>query len=251
MRARVAALLAGVFIAFPAVGTSELPKVLRYAFPIAETGFDPVQVTDVYSRFVTHHVFDGLYHYDHLARPFKIKPNTAAAMPEVSTDFRVWTIKLRPGTYFQDDPAFKGQRRELIAQDYVYSFKRYFDPRWKSPNYPSLDEHKIVGMAAVRDEALTSKKPFDYDRPVKGCARLIGTRFSSSSRSRSHAFYIPSQPEIYSAQWARSCRGVRGSDHEQAGGNRPLRLAEWRRSSKIVLENPYRERFYDAEPEPG
>ena len=145
---------------------------LRYAFPIAETGFDPVQVTDLYSRFVTHHVFDGLYHYDHLARPFKIKPNTAAAMPEVSTDFRVWTVKLRPGIYFQDDPAFKGQRRELIAQDYVYSFKRYFDPRWKSPNYPSLDEHKIVGMAAVRDEALTSKKPFDYDRPVEGLRAL-------------------------------------------------------------------------------
>ena len=55
------------------------------------------------------HVFDGLYSYDHLARPFKIKPNTAAAMPEVSADFRVWTVKLRPGIYFQDDPAFKGQ----------------------------------------------------------------------------------------------------------------------------------------------
>ena len=56
-----------------------------------------------------HHIFDGLYRYDHLARPFKIKPNTAAAMPEVSDDFRVWTVKLRPGIYFQDDPAFKGQ----------------------------------------------------------------------------------------------------------------------------------------------
>ncbi len=59
-------------------------KVLRYAFPIAETGFDPAQITDLYSRIVTHHIFDGLYRYDHLARPFKIKPNTAAAMPEVS-----------------------------------------------------------------------------------------------------------------------------------------------------------------------
>ena len=144
--------------ALPSIkSAAQPPKILRYAFPIAETGFDPVQVTDLYSRFVTHHVFDGLYHYDHLARPFKIKPNTAAAMPEVSADFRVWTVKLRPGIYFQDDPVFKGQRRELTAQDYVYSFKRYFHLRWKSPNYPSLEEHRIVGMAAVRDEALKIK----------------------------------------------------------------------------------------------
>ena len=47
------------------------------------------------------------------------------------------------GIYFQDDPAFKGQKRELTANDYVYSFKRYFDPRWKSPNYPRLSEEGI------------------------------------------------------------------------------------------------------------
>ena len=94
--------------ALPTAGTAQQSKVLRYAFPIAETGFDPVQITDLYSRTVTPHIFDALYRYDHLARPFKIKPNTAVAMPEVSSDFRVWTVKLRPGIYFQDDPAFKG-----------------------------------------------------------------------------------------------------------------------------------------------
>jgi len=59
-------------------------KVLRYAFPIAETGFDPPQLIDLYSRIITSHIFDVLYTYDHLARPFKIKPNTAEGMPEVS-----------------------------------------------------------------------------------------------------------------------------------------------------------------------
>eukprot|EP01036_Dinobryon_divergens_P008168 gene8168-10915_t len=86
-------------------------KVLRYAFKIAETSFDPAQVSDLYSRIITPHIFEGLYRYDHLARPAKIKPLTAAAMPEVSEDFRTWTIKVQPGIYFADDPAFKGQRR--------------------------------------------------------------------------------------------------------------------------------------------
>ncbi len=84
------------------------PKVLRYAFRVAETGFDPAQVNDLYSRTVTPHIFEGLYGYDHLARPAKIKPLTADGMPEVSADFRTWTVRVQPGIYFADDPAFKG-----------------------------------------------------------------------------------------------------------------------------------------------
>ena len=61
------------------------------------------------------------------------------------------------GIYFQDDAAFKGTRRELVAEDYVYAYKRFFDPRWKSPALASLSELKLVGMAAVRDAAVKGK----------------------------------------------------------------------------------------------
>ena len=110
-------------------------KVLRYAFETAETGFDPVQLSDLYSRIVTAHIFEGLYGYDHLARPYKIKPASADGMPDVSDDFRIWTVRLKRGIYFQDDPVFKGRRRELVAEDYVYAWKRFFDPRWKAPAF--------------------------------------------------------------------------------------------------------------------
>ena len=53
---------------------------MRYAFNAAETGFDPAKVTDLYSRIVNSHIFEAPYKYDYLARPFKVKPNTAAAM---------------------------------------------------------------------------------------------------------------------------------------------------------------------------
>ena len=78
-------------------------KVLKLAYRTAETGFDPAKVYDVYSLAVTGHIFDALYGYDHLARPAKIKPRLAAGMPEVSADFKTWTVKLRPGIYFADD----------------------------------------------------------------------------------------------------------------------------------------------------
>src|SRR5690348_1694522 len=107
-------------------------KVLRYAFVAAETSFDPAVVSDLYSRIVTAHVFEALYRYDYLARPSKVVPHTATAMPEVSDDFRTWTIRIRPGIFFADDPAFDGKPRELVAADYVYAWKRFFDPALKS-----------------------------------------------------------------------------------------------------------------------
>ena len=98
--------------------------MLRYAFSVAETGFDPARISDIYSRIVTAHLFEAPLAYDHLARPYKLKPSAALAMPEVSDDFKTFVFRIRPGIYFADDPAFKGKRRELVAEDYVYSVKR-------------------------------------------------------------------------------------------------------------------------------
>jgi ABC-type transport system substrate-binding protein len=226
-------------------------KVLRYAFPIAETGFDPVQITDLYSRTVTPNIFDGLYRYDHLARPFKIKANTAVAMPEVSADFRMWTVRVRPGIYFQEDPAFKGKKRELTAHDYVYSMKRYFDPRWKSPNYAQLAEQRFIGMAALRDDALKSKKPFDYDREVEGMRAL--DRYTIQFKledPRPRLLYTLALGELYGAVAREVVETYGDAIPAHPVGTGPFRLSEWRRSSKIVLERSvsYREQFYDAEP---
>ena len=91
--------------AAPLADTPAAPgqRVLRYAFLVAETGFDPAQLSDVYSITVTAHIFEGLYNYDHLARPPKVVPLVAMGLPEISPDFRVWTIKLQPGIFFADD----------------------------------------------------------------------------------------------------------------------------------------------------
>ena len=61
-------------------------KTLRVAFQVAETGFDPIQVNDKYSRTVLGHIVEAPYRFDYLALPVKIKPLTAAGMPEVSSD---------------------------------------------------------------------------------------------------------------------------------------------------------------------
>ena len=82
-RSLVLALAAALSVGAPAAFAQDQvapKKVLRYAFEKAETGFDPAQIVDIYSRIVTAHIFEALYQYDHLARPYKIKPATAAGM---------------------------------------------------------------------------------------------------------------------------------------------------------------------------
>jgi ABC-type oligopeptide transport system substrate-binding subunit len=76
-------LLAVLALAATAAPAKTAPKTLRYAFPIAETSFDPAQISDLYSRTVAAGIFDAPLEFAFMARPFQLRPNTAAAMPEV------------------------------------------------------------------------------------------------------------------------------------------------------------------------
>ena len=112
---------AGPAIAQTSPGHEAQPqKMLRYAFLIAQTTFDPAQITDLYSRTMAASIFDAPFENAFLARPTQMRTNTAAALPEVSEDFKTFTIRIRPAIYFADDPAFKGPdgkpvKRELTA----------------------------------------------------------------------------------------------------------------------------------------
>ena len=145
-------------------------KVLHVAFVAPENGFDPQATSDLYSNYVNRAIFDPLYRYDYLARPYKVVPNTAAALPEISADGMTWTIRIKPGIYFSDDPAFKGKKRELVADDYVYSFKRLIDPKLRSNNAQILDD-RLVGAKAVI-EAAKKTGAFDYDAPLEGAQAI-------------------------------------------------------------------------------
>jgi ABC-type transport system substrate-binding protein len=227
-------------------------KVLRYGFPVAETGFDPVQINDLYSSIILGQIFDPPYTYDFLARPAKVKPNTAAAMPEVSADGLTWTIRIRTGIYFSDDPAFKGRKRELTAQDYVYSLKRHYDPKSKSPNVYQLDK-RIAGMDELRQAALKGA-PFDYDREVEGLRAL--DRYTYRIRLTE-----PWPNLLYTLTYCNLVCAVAREVVEAAGdqimerpvGTNAFRLAQWKRSSRMVLErNPnYRDDRYDEQAPEG
>jgi ABC-type transport system substrate-binding protein len=198
------------------------PKILRVTFQAAETGFDPAKVSDYYSGSVIEAIFDPLLTYDYLARPAKLVPNTAIALPTISDGGRTYTLKIKPGIYFTPDPVFKGAKRELVAADYVYSFRRFLDPKIHSP-YAFLFSH-IASVEAP--ERYTVR--FHLKAPDLNFQHVLAMQLAGAV--------------------AREVIEAYGEDsNSHPVGTGAFMLARYVRSSKIVLKaNPgYREQYFE------
>jgi ABC-type transport system substrate-binding protein len=239
-------------LALPAAHSAAL-KTLRYAFEIAETGFDPVEISDVYSRGIAGNIFDAPLRFAYLAAPGTVEPATAEGMPEVSDDFKTFTVHIKKGIYFTDDPAFNGQRRELTADDYVYSYKRIFDPHWNCPNYGQFETFGVLGMQALREQALKSGH-FDYDRPVAGLKALDRDTFQIRLTTPAPRFLLNlADASNYGAVAREVVEKYGDRIMEHPVGTGPFRLVEWRRSSFMALtRNPdYRTDIFHVTPDPS
>jgi ABC-type transport system substrate-binding protein len=114
-----------------------------------------------------------------------------------------------------------------------------------------MAEEKYIGLAALRQEALDGRKPFDYDREIEGIRAL--DRYTLQFRLEEP------RPRFVESLAASDLLGAVAREVVEFYGDQidahpvgtgPFKLAQWRRSSFIVLErNPdYRELIYDAEP---
>ena len=222
-------------------------KVLRFTFQAAETGFDPVRVSDYYSGVVIAAIFDPLLTYDYLARPAKIVPNTAVALPEISDGGKTYTLRIKPGIRFSDDAAFKGKPRELTAADYAYAIKRFLDPKNRA-QYAFLFEGKIVGLDKLAADAKKSGR-FDYDAPVVGLETpdryTLRIRLNETDFNFSHVLAFP----MVSAVAREAVEAYANDTNAHPVGTGPYVLKQYVRSSKMVLEkNPhFREMLWNAE----
>jgi ABC-type transport system substrate-binding protein len=258
MKHLLAALAACTVLLSPA-GAADTPqaapvKTLRYALKVAETGFDPVRISDLYSRSLTAHMFESPYTYDPLARPTKIVPLVAAGEPEISADFKTFTVRIKPGIYFADDPAFKGRKRELTAQDFVYSIKRFADPATNAQNWAGYEDAGLAGLAELREQVLKSKRPFPYDTDVAGLLALdrYTLQLKTNEPRPRLVESILTGNDLYGAVAREVVEFYGDRIMEHPVGTGPFMLKAWRRSSQMVFErNPgYRERRYEAEPAP-
>ena len=242
----VAALLVGG--AAPAVA-ADAAKVLHVALPRAETGFDPAQASEIYSATVIAAIMEPLLTFDYLARPVKLAPLTAEALPAIDDAGRRYTFKLRKGIYFAADPAFKGKRRELVASDYIYAIERLVDPKNRSPNAFYV-AGKIAGLDALVARAKQDGDRFDYGARVAG---LEAPDRYTLRITLTHSDYTFAQVLALPALSAVAREVVDAYAGEVAAhpvGTGPYVLKQWVPASKMILEaNPgFRGITWDFEP---
>jgi ABC-type transport system substrate-binding protein len=232
----------------PAASAADPNKVLRIAFPTAETGFDPVLISDLYSATVNEAIFERLLTYDYLARPAKLVPMAAETMPEITDNGRTYTFRIRKGIYFSADPAFTGRPRELTAQDFVYSYMRFMDPKNRSP-YAFLLQGALVGLDELAAKAEKAGK-FDYDAKIPGLEAVDRYTLRFRLKTTDYNFpYIAAHTSLGAV--AREVIDAYGDDTmAHPVGTGPYALKSWTRRARIVLEaNPnYRGFVWDFQP---
>ncbi len=216
--------------------------------------FDPAKIDDLYSRYVTAHIFEAPAIGSTTSRARRRScTHTAAAMPETADDFRTWTIRIQPGIYFADDPAFKGKPRELVAADYVYALEallRSGQPRARPT--PASTKKASSASTSCAQEAIRDKKPFDYDREIEGVRALdrYTLQFRLAEAATALSLHDRRQQSLASMR-ARGRRVLWRCHRRASGGHGPVqagRVATAARASSSTATPSYREVRYDGEP---
>ena len=137
--------------------------VLYHSLPFRLTGLDPGDQRNMTALLIKSQIFEPLYQYHFLKRPYKLIPLLAEDMPQISEDGLVYTIKIKKGVYYQDGTCFpNGKGRQIRADDFIYAIKRIANIKYLSQNWSIFDD-KIVGLDEFREYTKTCKRLEDAD----------------------------------------------------------------------------------------
>lgn len=216
----------------PATDNSAPAKIYKHAMDGAPGSLDPAQAASLYANFLVVNLYDTLYRYKYLARPYQLQPNLATAMPEVSDDGLRLTIQIKKGVYFNDDPAFVGGLgREVKAQDFVYSIKRHFDPGTRAMG-AWLWQQRIEGLDQWKTEGSV------YDREVAGL-RAVDDYTIQITLTRPFPQLVHTFAQGYAAIVAREAvekYGLELSNHPVGSG--PFQLVSRNSIRAVLTKNP-------------
>lgn len=234
MKRRLFALCAALLLALLA-GAAE-DRTFRRAQPSLNT-LDPAFGADTSVNCAMSLLFEPLLEYDYTARPYRLVPAAAEAMPEVSEDGTTYTFHLREA-YYAPDPCFgQGQRRQVLAADFVYGWKRLADRRLGGSGEWLVK--CIEGMEAFAEASITGEET-DYSREVSGLqaldARTLRVRLTRPNNQflwfLTMAYMSPVPPEAVATY------GQHGlAEHPVGAGAYTLR-SWWRGYEMVFDRNP-------------
>jgi oligopeptide transport system substrate-binding protein len=240
-------------------------KILYTVYAEAPKTLDPAVSYNVGSHTIIGAICETLLEYHYLKRPYELIPGMAAEIPEPHPldDGRVsYTVALREGIIFQDDPAFAlagngaangRMTREVVADDYLFQLMRVADPEVNSPVmqiFAKIDGFNAFSERLVeqrKDEAFAAmplREQYRRAGPVKGLRALGDYAFelilSSPYPQILYWFSMPfttavpwEAVEYYDGQQGRP----RFADHPVGAG--PYRMVQYDKQFRIVLDrNP-------------
>ena len=230
-------------------------NVIHTALLTKISGLDPANMRDVYSATVAGNIFETLYQYHYLKRPYEVIPLLAESMPIISDDGLTYTIKIKQGVLFHDDKCFpESKGRELVAEDFVYAFKRLANIKNLSQNW-SLFDNKIAGLDEFREYTKTCETPdeVDYSRGVEGLKAVDDYTLVIKFKRRWPQFiYILTDPSTTAI--AKEAVDMYGKDIvAHPIGTGPFKLKTWHRGSyiELVRNTKFRGEPYPTEGESG
>jgi oligopeptide transport system substrate-binding protein len=219
-------------------------SVFRFSDNGAPVTMDPVQSATQYANLMTTSIYDQLYEYKYLARPYALKPRLAEALPEVSADGLVYTIRLKKGILYADDECFPGGRgREVVVEDFIYAMKRMFNPK-NLPQGEWLWQGKIMGL----DE--WKKAGSDYSKPIEGLQALEDhtLRITLNMPYPQLVYTLAMGYASLTPREAVEHYGKKFGTHPVGSG--PYKLKSFSTKKAVLVRNPnYREELFDLQEE--
>ena len=153
--------------------------MLTIARTAAFKSMDPPQVFSLVDDEVQRQVYSTLLTYAYLDRPYRLEPELLESMPTWDAGKLTYTFHLRRGVHFHDDACFPGGKgREMVADDVLYSLKRYADARLNSQSWFAM-EGSVVGLDAYRAATAKAAPQVDLTRSdVTGLRRIDDHTFT-------------------------------------------------------------------------
>ena len=224
-------------------------RAIYLVSPEKIAGFDPINASDLYSSNEMGKVYEGLFEFHPLKRPYELMPNLAAEMPTVGADGLTYTVKIRKGVFFHDSPAFKGQKRELKADDFIYSIKRLADPKLMAKGWWVLDD-KLVGLNEWRTKYAQAES-VNYADEIEGLKKIDDYTIQFKLKQAFPQFlYALAMPYTFVVpKEAVEHFGKEFLNHPVGTG--AFILPKFEQTNRITYEkNPnFREKFYPSEGE--
>lgn len=216
------------------------------------SGFDPINASDKYSANEAGKVYEGLFEFHPLKRPYELIPNLAEGLPVVSLDGLNYTFKLRKGVYFHDSPVFKQNiGRELKAQDVIFSIKRLADPKLNAKGWWILDD-RLVGLSEWRIKNSKNEKT-NYEEEIEGL-KVLDDYTLQIKLTKPYPQFLYALAMPYTFVVAREAVEFYGKEFlNYPVGTGAFVLPKFEQSSMITyFRNPkFREKLYPSEGEEG